>query len=111
MAAINKSISIGFVGGDPIIVNFDNGLKKVTFSVGVEAPNGSEEPLWTEVHLWRKAAEVAEKMVKVGKLIRVSGRLQIESWQCKKTGAVRSKPIILGDSFTLLDRPKAQENF
>ncbi|BAZ18488.1 single-strand binding protein (plasmid) [Calothrix sp. NIES-4071] len=102
---INKNILIGFVGGDPTIINFDDGNKKATFSLGVKPPYKSDEPLWYEIQLWREAATTAEMLVKKGKLVQVSGRLFMNMWQDKETGAARSKPVINGESFIVLDKP------
>ncbi|OKH47652.1 hypothetical protein NIES2101_23315 [Calothrix sp. HK-06] len=106
---INKNILIGYAGDDPTVTNFPDGSTKVSFSLGVKPPYKSDEPIWYEINLWGKAANVAALLVKKGKLLEVNGSLFMNIWQDKKTGAARSKPLINGESFAITDKPKGEE--
>lgn len=74
MSIINSAKDIGFVGRTPNLIDFGNNVKKVTFSLGVNAPykiNGEKVTLWRELEAWGKTAELIYQFVKSGKQIYV----------------------------------------
>jgi len=67
----------------------DNGEKK-------------EEVTFVDVTLWGKTAELAEQYLKKGRPVYIEGRLQLESWEDKKTGEKRSKLKVIGEEMQFL---------
>jgi len=86
---INKVILVGNLGANPEIQNFDNGLKKATFSIATtETYRGKDggkvdHTEWHRVVLWRGLAEVAEKYLERGNQIYLEGRIRTRQWEDK----------------------------
>ncbi len=55
------------------------------------------------VTLWGPMADVAEKYVKAGSQLFISGRLQTDSWEDTQSGEKRSKTKIIGLDMIMLD--------
>ena len=52
MASLNKVILIGRLGRDPEIISFDNGNKKVTFSLATSERYRDRDQNWVEQTDW-----------------------------------------------------------
>jgi len=77
----------GSLGKDPESRSTPTGTKVVSFSVAVEKGFGdSKSTSWFNVVAFKDMADFAEKYLKKGKAVRVSGDLQIRSWDNKTTG-------------------------
>lgn len=61
-----------------------------------------EETVFVDVTLWGRQAEIVEKYTRKGRPLYVEGRLQLDTWEDKKTGAHRSKLKVVGESIQLL---------
>ncbi len=87
MAGINKVILIGNLGKDPDVYNFENGAKKVTFSMATtetyKDQNGGkvETTEWHNIVMWGPLAEIAEKYLKKGQLVYIEGSIKRRSWE------------------------------
>lgn len=105
---INKVILLGNLGKDPEIMDFENGVKKASFSLATNEVyidrNTSEKKKITEWHnvvLWRRQAEVAEKYLHKGDLIYLEGKIKNRSYEDKE-GQTRYITEIYVDNFQML---------
>ena len=94
----------GVLGRDPESRSTPNGVKVVTFSVAVEKGFGDKASTsWFNVVAFDKNADFAEKYLKKGKSVIVSGDLQIKSWDDKQTGAKRQSTEVIARSIDFAD--------
>ena len=104
---VNKVILIGNLGRDPEIQNFDNGLRKATFSIATTESyrgkdgNRVDHVEWHRIVLWRGLAEIAEKYLKKGNQIYLEGRLRTRQWEDKE-GVTKYTTEIEGINMTML---------
>ena len=118
-----KSFSFAQIGGvlgrDPESRITPNGVRVTTFSVAVDKGYGDKKSTsWFNIVAFDKAAEFAEKYLKKGKPVIVSGDLQVRTWDDKNTGQKRTSTEIAafkvdfgegGGSSTTGDRPARQD--
>ncbi len=90
MTNLTNSVQlIGRLGIDPKQVKFDNGNIKVSFTMATNEyyndKNGEriEETQWHNVVTFGKTAEIAEKFLKKGSEVIVSGKLTNRQWDGK----------------------------
>ena len=98
---MNISMVSGNLGADPVVRSTQSGKKVANFSVAVRrrAPkdsNGNVPKDWIAVTAWGNTAEFAEKYLKKGSKILVTGRLQTDSYE--KDGVKRSRTLIVADN-------------
>ena len=66
-----------------------------------------EEATFVEVTFWGKTAEAVGEFYAQGRGMLVDGRLKLDTWEDKETGAKRSKLRVIGESFDFTDsKPK-----
>jgi single-strand DNA-binding protein len=56
--------------------------------------------------LWGKTAELAEKYLAKGRSVFIDGRLQLETWDDKTTGAKRTKLKVVGEAMQFINDGK-----
>jgi len=111
---VNKVILIGNLGRDPEIQNFENSLKKATFSIATtesyKAKDGNrvDHVEWHRIVLWRGLAEVAEKYLRKGNQVYIEGRLRTRQWEDKE-GVTKYTTEIEGLNMTMLGGRRDQE--
>jgi len=111
---VNKVILIGNLGKDPEVQNFENGVKKASFSIAtteVYKNKDGEKTTHTEWHniiLWRGLAEVAEKYLKKGQSVYIEGRIRRREWE-DENKQKRYAFEILGDAMQMLGGPRRDE--
>ena len=82
---------IGTLGKDPETRSTSSGKKIVSFSLATEDGFGDKQTTsWWNISAWGDQAEFAEKYLKKGKTVAVSGKLSQRSWDDKQTGAKRT---------------------
>ncbi len=107
MAGINKVILIGNLGKDPETFTFENGVKKVSFSVATtesykdKEGNKVDQTEWHNVVLWRGLADVAEKYLSKGNQVYIEGKIKTRAWD-DKDGNKRYITEIYADNMTML---------
>ena len=78
---MNKVILIGRLTQDPELRYTDEGAPVCNFTLAVERDftnrNGEKETDFIDIVAWRKTAETSADYLKKGRLVAVSGRLQI----------------------------------
>lgn len=104
---LNEHKIIGRVGKDPEVRHLESGSVVANFSVATsesykDRTTGEkvENTEWINVVLWKGLAEVAEKYVKKGDLIYVSGKSVTRSWE--KDGVTRYTTELVGRDMKML---------
>ena len=101
MSGYQQVIVIGNVGKDPDIRSTPSGLMICNLSIATSEKRKDEEVTeWHRCVLFGKTAEIAEKYVRKGKQVAITGRLQTRKWE--KDGIDRYSTEILVDKLTLL---------
>ena len=101
MAGLAKVTMIGNIAQD-IELRTTGGGKSVTdIRLAVNERKGDEANFF-DVTLWDKTAELVQQYCCKGSSIFVEGRLGVDQWQDKDTGAKRSKVTITADRVQFL---------
>jgi single-strand DNA-binding protein len=103
MASLNVCSFTGRAGKDPEVRYFESGKMVAEFSVAVDGWKRDEKPLWLNLKIWGKIADVAANYVRKGSMIAVSGQLENETWTDRVSGEERSKIVLNVKDLTLLD--------
>jgi single-strand DNA-binding protein len=99
----------GSLGKDPEVKSTPNGTKVTTFSVAVEQGFGDNKTTgWFTVVSFKETAEFAEKHLKKGSAVRVSGTLQVRSWDDKTTGQKRYVTEVVAHKIDFGERGEAK---
>ena len=61
----------------------------------------NQEPLWVNCKAWGKTAQVAGDYLRRGSKVAIVGRLEIEQWNDRSSGEVRSKALVVIDRLEL----------
>ena len=94
----------GSLGKDPESRSTPNGTKVVSFSVAVEKGFGDKKSTsWFNCVAFKDVAEFAEKYLKKGKGVLVTGDLQTRSWDDKTTGQKRTTTEIIAYKIDFMD--------
>jgi single-strand DNA-binding protein len=107
--SINKVILVGNVGKDPVVKYFDKGVAKASFPVATSETYNNKQgetitsTEWHNVVFWRALAEVAEKSVKKGAQVYITGTIKTRSY-VDKDGNNKYITEILGDALVVLDK-------
>jgi single-strand DNA-binding protein len=112
MAGVNKVILIGNVGKDPEIKVLDNGVRVANFPLATTETykkdgNRFEQTEWHNIVLWRRLAEVSEKIVRKGALIYIEGKLRSRTWE-DKDKTKRYSVEVVADTLTVLSGKRDQ---
>lgn len=96
--------AVGTLGRDPEVRSTGSGTKVATFSIAVDQGYGDKSKTeWVNILCFNKLAELAEKYLKKGKSIALSGTLQTSSWDDRETGQKRYKTEVLARDITFMD--------
>ena len=102
MASLNVCSFTGRAGRDPELRYLESGSVVAEVSLAVDNWKRDADPLWLNLQIWGKTAQVAADYVRKGGMIAVSGQLESESWTDKSTGEKRSKMFLNVRELTLL---------
>jgi single-strand DNA-binding protein len=114
MANFNKVILIGNLTRDPECRTFGNGGKVANFGIAVNHKRKNtqtglleDEPMFIdcEAFNWGERgtlANIVEQYCRKGGLVCLEGRLRLDQWDDKTTGAKRSKHKLVVESLQLL---------
>lgn len=117
---LNHISAMGRLTRDPELRRTNSGIAVASFTIAVDrdrAPEGQEkETDFIDCVAWRNTAEFVEKYFKKGRMIVVSGRLQIRGWTDKEGNKRRSAEIVadsvyFGDSKKDDDQPQSQPQY
>ena len=108
MASLNKVMLIGNLTRDPELRHTPRGTAVCELSLAInrtwkdDSGQKQEEVTFIDVTLWGNAATTCAQYMVKGRGIYIEGRLQLESWEDKETGARRTKLKVTGESFQFL---------
>ncbi len=80
------------------------------FSIAVDGWKRDSKPLWLNLKIWGKTAEIATNYVRKGSMIAVSGQLESESWTDRGSGEEKSKIVLNVKELALLDSKRDSNN-
>ncbi|MEI6358269.1 MAG: single-stranded DNA-binding protein [Verrucomicrobiota bacterium] len=109
MANFNKVILAGNLTRDPELRYTPKGTAVAKLGMAInrswttETGEKREEATFVDVDAFGKQAEVISQYLRKGRSLLVEGRLRLESWDDKQTGAKRSKLGVVLESFSFLD--------
>ena len=109
MANFNKVILAGNLTRDPELRYTPKGTAVAKLGLAVnrswtpETGEKREEATFVDVDAFGKQAEVISQYLRKGRSLLVEGRLRLETWDDKATGAKRSKLGVVLESFSFLD--------
>ena len=105
---LNHIVIMGRLTRDPELRRTGSGLAVASFTVAVDRDfgkneNGEKETDFIDCVAWRNTAEFVSKYASKGRMVAVSGRLQIRSWTDKdgnkrRTAEVVADNVYFGDS-------------
>lgn len=76
-----------------------DGVKVSEFRLAVR--KNKDEAVFVDVKAWRGSSDIAEKYLKKGSFVGVTGRLDQENWKDKESGANRSKIVVVATDLSL----------
>lgn len=109
MANFNKVILAGNLTRDPELRHTPKGTAVAKLGLAVnrswttETGEKREEATFVDVDAFGNQADTIAKYLRKGRSILVEGRLRMETWDDKATGAKRSKLGVVLESFSFLD--------
>lgn len=109
---LNHIIIMGRMTRDPELRQTQNGISTVSFSIACDrdyVAAGSERGTdFIDIVAFRKTAEFVHDYFQKGRMIIVSGRLQIREWT-DKAGAKRRNAEVVADSVYFGDSKRDQD--
>lgn len=115
MPSFNKIILIGHLTRDPELRNLPTGKSLCKFGIAVnrnwttESGEKKEEVTFVDVDCFGRTAENVGKYCKKGSALLVEGRLKLDQWDDKQTGAKRSKLGVVAETVTFMGGRKSDE--
>ena len=115
MANVNKVILVGRLTRDPELRSFSNGGKVAKFGFAVSnRKKNSQTGQWEDVPMFidceaynrgefGKQADLVEQYLSKGRQVYLEGRLELDQWDDKSTGAKRSKHKLVVENMQFLD--------
>ena len=100
---LNHIVIMGRLTRDPEMRKTGSGIAVANFTVAVDrdfnGQDGQKETDFIDCVAWRKTAEFVQKYFSKGKMIAVSGRLQVRSWTDKDGNQRRTAEIQADNSY------------
>ena len=106
MASFNRVILLGNLTRDPELRYIQSGMAVTDIGLAIndrrKNPNGEwvDDPVFVDITLWGRTAEVVSEYCSKGKPLFVEGHLKYETWETD--GQKRSKLKVVGDRIQLL---------
>jgi single-strand DNA-binding protein len=110
MPNLNKVMLMGNLTRDPelrytpnntAVANLGMAINRTWFNK--QTNEKQEETTFVDLEAWGRTAEVLNQYLKKGRPLYVEGRLKLDQWQDKESGANRSKLKIVVETFEFLD--------
>ncbi len=120
MANVNKVMLLGNLTRDPEVRYTPKGTAVTEIGMAVnrvrKGDDGEkiEEVTFIDVTLWGRTAELAGQYLAKGRSVFIEGRLNLETWDDKTTGAKRSKLSVIGENMQFIggrqdgDKPRQE---
>lgn len=103
MASMNKVILAGNLTRDPDMRKTNSGTSVCEFGIAVnERVKGQDgqyvdKPVFVDLTAWTQTADFICQHLQKGSPVLVEGRLQLDQWEDRDTGAKRSKLKVVAD--------------
>jgi single-strand DNA-binding protein len=114
MAGLNKVILIGRIGKDPDTFTFDDGTKKISFSLATtESYKDRTTNEWRDQTEWHNIVGyryLAEKSIAKGDLVYVEGKIKNRKYN-DRDGNERYITEILSEKINILARSKSADEY
>lgn len=111
---LNKIILMGRLTRDPEMRSTQSGTKVASFSLAVDRDykdqSGERETDFIDIVAWRNNAEYVCKYFTKGRMVVVTGRLEIQSWVDKDKVKRRSAQVILEDIYFADSKPRSDSD-
>ena len=111
MASFNKVILVGNLTRDPELRYTPKGTAIAKIGLAVnrvwtnEAGEKKEEVTFVDVDVFGRTAENVGQYMRKGRPIMIEGRLKLDQWDDKQTGAKRSKLGVVAENVQFLGSP------
>ena len=106
---MNHIVLIGRLVADPVLRYTQSGVAVTSFTLAVDRnrskEDGQRETDFIDIVTWRKLAETCANHLNKGRLVAVSGRLQIRRYD-DKDGIRRKAAEVVAERVQFLDRAK-----
>ena len=106
---LNEVVLIGRLVRNPELKHTGTGTAVTTFTMAVDrqfkSQSGGKETDFIDIVTWQKLAETVAANLEKGRLVAVTGRLQIRSYEDKQ-GAKRKVAEVVADNVRYLDYAK-----
>lgn len=117
MASVNKVFLMGNLTRDPQVRYTPGGTAVCDIGIAVtekwfdkQSNQNKEETVFVDVTLWGRTAEVAGEYLSKGKPVHIEGKLKLDTWKDKDTGANRQKLKVTGERLQLLGGGRASDD-
>jgi single-strand DNA-binding protein len=105
MASFNRVILVGNLTRDPELRYIPSGMAVSDVGLAVNErfkrnDQWVEEPVFVDVTLWGRTAEIANEYLSKGSPVLIEGRLKLDRWE--KDGQKHSKLKVTGEKMTML---------
>ena len=114
MASFNKVILVGNLTRDPELRYTPKGTTIAKIGLAVnrvwtnEAGEKKEEVTFVDVDVFGRTAENVGQYMRKGRPIMIEGRLKLDQWDDKATGAKRSKLGVVAETVQFLGSPAGE---
>ncbi|MDQ6825322.1 MAG: single-stranded DNA-binding protein [Candidatus Eremiobacteraeota bacterium] len=101
----NRIILVGRLVADPELRQTQQGVPVTSFRIAVDRPRGRDGEKQTDffgVSIWRQRAERAAEFLQKGRLVLISGRVQIREYTDRDNNK-RTAVDVVADDFQMLD--------
>ncbi len=105
----NKVLLMGNLTRDVEVRNLQNDMAVANFGLAVNRKfrtrdgENREEVTFVDCEAWGRTAETMGRYLSKGRPVFVEGRLKLDTWQDKDSGANRSKLKVVIDNFQFID--------
>ena len=110
---LNRVVLIGHLTKDPELRTASNDISVTSFTIAVDRnfnnQQGEKETDFIPVVAWRKLADTCAKYLAKGRLVAVSGRMQVRSYEGKE--GKRYITEVVADEVQFLERAESKEKF
>ena len=107
---MNQGTFVGRLGKDAELKYLPSGKAVCNFSIAVDVGYGdNKSTMWTEGVLWEKRAESLAQYLTKGKMIAISGSIELRVWTNKNTNEAQGTIRVNVRELTLCGGGKQQE--
>lgn len=97
---ITRDIQVKYTAGGTAVAEIGLAVNRTWFDK--KANEKKEDVTFVDVTLWGRQAEVAGEYLAMGRSIMIEGRLEMDQWNDKDTGAKRSKLKVVCENMQMI---------